>query len=69
VPRSAATARPRSIAVGGGAPSGAGAVGAFAEVRGGHVDGAEGALLAHRVLVAVLVALGPRSLRRDGDRW
>jgi hypothetical protein len=34
VPRSTATARPRSIVVGGGAPSGAGAVGDFADVRG-----------------------------------
>jgi hypothetical protein len=34
VPRSTAIARPRSISVGGGEPSGAGAVGGFADVRG-----------------------------------
>jgi hypothetical protein len=36
-------------------------VGGFADVRSGHVDGAEGALLArslHRALVAMLVAAG-----------
>jgi hypothetical protein len=72
VTMSTATARPRSIAGGGGAPYGAGAGGGFADVLGGHVDGAEGALLArdlHRALVAVVVALGPRSSRPDSDRW